>query len=73
MERLRLSVDDHEILEILDEHPLGLHLTEIGGLFEQDMSLVIRRLLHVGVLERMPGGTFRTLGCFHEEGGDPCR
>ena len=62
MDRLCLGVVDDQILELLDEYPQGLTLAEISWLFEKDMAREVQRLFDMGVLERMPVGTFRTLG-----------
>lgn len=62
MDRLWLGVVDDQILELLDDYPQGLTLLEITWLFEQDMTKEVQKLMNLGVLERTPAGTFRTLG-----------
>ena len=62
MDKLKLHAEDNKVLGLLDQHPRGLTLLEINESLGQDVTKVIRNLMHTGVLERMPGGKFRTLG-----------
>lgn len=60
--RVRLSTQEFQVLELLDDHPAGLHADQISSSLQGVVNPDIQELLNKGFLEKAKDGRIRTLG-----------